>query len=335
MRVKLLIATDDSDYSEHLSQNLAEHHSDKVSVSVCGTPGRLRELLQTQRFDAALLEPSFASCADLSAITLPLLLAQDDSGQPDIPAGLKAVNRYQRISALVAEVIGHYARVSIGGRSDGDPTARITAVWSPAGGVGKTAVALAYAEKMLLLGKKVMYLNLEPFSSLPAYFGGTGKSISAVFEMLENDEGNIKLLIRSIQQDGGGISYLCRPDNYDDLNVLSPENTEVLVGACAGVTEELVIDMGCTCDERTRKVFELSDRVLLVLGSSSAAQFKLAQFASQHNVYQRIKEKTTTVANMDAAISVRLTSAILFLPMVQSSDPYVVYKTLSAYSFDV
>jgi hypothetical protein len=202
--------------------------------------------------------------------------------------------------------------------------------------VGKTTVALAYAEKLISQGRQVLYLNLEPFSSIPAYFEERGKSISAVFEMLENNEGNIGMMIRGIRrQDSGGIFYFCRPDNYDDMNVLSTENISMLVNACAGVTEELIVDMSCVCDERTRQIFDLSDRVFLVTGPTSSSDFKLSQFASQNDVFERIKERVVTVANMDAAVGALLTTGILPLPLVQSADPSVIYRTLAGCGFAV
>ena len=212
--------------------------------------------------------------------------------------------------------------------------ANITAVWSPAGGVGKTTVALALAAKKVIDGRQVLYLSLEHFSSVPAYFTDSGKSISAVFEMLESSEGNVRMLIRSVfRRDNGGIAYFCRPDNFDDINILSTENIATLTSACAFNTDELIIDMSCVCDERTRQVFRLADKVLLVTDPTIAAQTKFSQFASQHDDFDKIKDKTALVANKGAAVDTPMTVGIISLPFVQSADHITVYKTL-AVNFD-
>jgi MinD-like ATPase involved in chromosome partitioning or flagellar assembly len=154
--------------------------------------------------------------------------------------------------------------------------------------------------------------------------------------MLDNREGNVKMLIRGIrQQDNGvGFAYLCRPDNYDDMYILSAENMAVLIESCAEVTDELVIDMSCVCDRRTRRVFELADRVLLVTDPTSTAQTKLSQFTFQHNVFERISAKATLVANKGAEAGKPPISAVIRLPLVQSANASAVYRTLSASSFE-
>jgi len=336
VRIKLLIATDDSDYAEHLSENIAEHHEDAIEVSVCKTQDRLRETLKNQKYDAAILSGPMIEGMDLSSISLPLLLWADDENS-DTPTGIERIPKYQRISSMVAGVLERYAKVRKDGRGSDEFKANITAVWSPAGGVGKTTVALAFAAMKASAGKQVMYLNLEPFSSVPVYFTEAGKSISAVFDMLENNEGNVKLLIRGIRSPGNGegISYFCRPDNYDDLNILSTGNIYALATSCAAVTEELIIDMSSVCDERARQIFELADRVLLVTDQAGTTRVKVSQFMTQHNVFDRIREKLAIVANKGATTDRAFAGAVINLPFVQSTDETAVYKTLSACNFDV
>jgi len=331
MRIKLLIGTGDPDYSEHLSSSISKHHADVIDATVCGTPERVRDALKARKYDAALLEAAMIEGADISQITLPLLLTtEDDRGAGMLPE-LKEIKKYQRISSIVADVLEQCARVSSYGRSHDVTRARITAVWSPAGGVGATAVALAYAAKKASEGKQTLYLNLEPFSSVPAYFDETGKSISSVFEMLDSKEGDAQMLIRGIQrQDACGITYFCRPVNFDDMNVLSAGNISSLIGACAGVTDELVVDLSCVCDERTRRVFDIADRVYLVTDSTRTALVKVSQFATQHKIFESIREKAVLVENKGAETGIPYTETSIRLPLIQSADPSVVYKALSA-----
>jgi hypothetical protein len=92
--------------------------------------------------------------------------------------------------------------------------------------------------------------------------------------------------------------------------------------------------MSCACDERTRKVFELADRIFIVTDQSGTAQIKYSQFVSQHSIFQRISDKTTLVANKGAAIGEPYADAVIFLPLIQSADEATVYKALSVYDFE-
>jgi len=278
-----------------------------------------------------MLEPPFIGGTDLSGIQMPLLLWTEEVDITDTQAALKKIRKYQRISSMVADMLEKYAKVSIDGRGAEPEKAQITAVWSPAGGVGKTSVALAYAAKKASEGKQTLYLSLEAFSSIPVYFSEAGKGISAIFEMLENHEGNVSMLIRGIRRYdvNTGVAYFCSPDNYDDMNILSTQNVTELIDACAGVMEELVIDMPCVCDERARQVFMHSDRVLLVTDATGTAQIKLSQFAAQHNVFESIKSKTVLVANKGAEVSHQITDVFITLPLVQTADVSAVCGVLS------
>ena len=329
MKIKLLVATDDNGYADHLSGFLAEYHADTIEVSVCRSAERLRELLKARKFDAALLEASLIEGVELSAINLPLLLWTGEEKCVDAPEELRKLHKYQRITSIITCVFEQFAKVSKVGCGSDPGKAAVTAVWSPGGGVGKTSVALAFAAKKAAEGKQAMYLNLEVFSSVPAFFNEKGKSISTVFEMLENREGDVKTLIRGIRRQDGGIAYFCRPDNFDDMNILSADNVSALATACAGVTDELIVDMSCVCDERTRRIFEIADKIFIVTDPSLTTQTKLFQFFSQHNVFSGIKGKAVLVANKGAVISEPPTDEIIRLPYVQSANASAVYKTLS------
>ena len=331
MRIKLLIATAEVDYAEHLSNILSEKYADIFTVSVCSSAERLKDLLAANSYDAALIEQSFETATDLKSIRMPLELIDESGTFSD--SNLKKVRKYQRVSAIAGTVMECFADVGKQLPSFHASKARITVSWAPSGGVGKTTVALAYAAQKVLSGKQTTYLNLEDFSSTSTYFQEGGKSISKAFEKLES---NLQMFLRGIRrQDGGsGISYFCGPDNYDDMNILSSENIETLINACAVETDELVVDLSSRCDKRVQSIFELADTVLLVCDPSASSQVRLRQFMEQHNVFGSIEEKTVLINNKGAKTPDTGISRKVHLPIVQSADPISVYKTLSSGNFD-
>ena len=147
--------------------------------------------------------------------------------------------------------------------------------------------------------------------------------------MLDGHDGNVKMLIQGISRRYKGITFLTEPDNFDDICILSSENVSELITACAELADELIIDLSCACDARTRKVFETADRVLLVTESTVSAGVKLTQFISQNNVFESIKEKVTLVANKGAVINEPFVNSIISLPFVKSDDAVNVCKVLS------
>ena len=331
MKLKLLIATSDSDYSEYLSNVLSERYADTFEVSVCSSAERLPGLLVNSRFDAALIEPDFALEGNISSIRLPLMLM--DETDAVIECDIKTTRKYQRISSIAGSVLEHYAELGKGTGNFDSGTVHVTAVWSPTGGSGKTITALAYASQRVSNGKRAIYFNMENFSSTAAFFQESGKSISKAFEKLES---NIRMFMAGIRQQdsGSGISFFCGPENYDDMNILTPDDIAALVNACAAETDELVIDLSSQCDERTRKVFDLADTVFIVTDPSNISQMKLKQFISQHNVFEQIQSRSVLINNKGAATAIDDVPRTVYLPLVQSGDPVSVYKTLSSVNFE-
>ncbi len=333
MKIKLFLASGDKDYLEHLSRVLAEKYTDVFEVSLCTSEARMRETLQGGLFDVALITPDFAANANLGAVRLPLLLCGEQFLTEGPAIEMEQLPKYQRISTMVGTVLEKYAEKGAATGSLRMSKARITAVWSPCGGTGKTSVALACAARRVAAGRQATYLNLENFSSTAVYFQENGKSISTAFGKPGADLTMFLMGIRQ-QDSGSGISYFCGPNNYDDMNILTADDLTALITACAASTDELIIDLSSQCDERVWKIFELADTVLLVSDSSSASQVKLRQFVNQHNIAQRIRNKSVLIANKGSQVSEPFFQRSIQLPLVQSGDAVSVYKTLSGNSFE-
>jgi len=336
MKVKLLIATEDEAYAKLLSDNISEQNVDIIDVTVCNVLDGLEEIISNRKYNVALMDTVFIEHISIAGIHLPLLLWSENESVTDLPVQYGRINKYQRISSIVTSILEQYAKVSKSKPGVDSKHTNITAVWSPAGGVGKTSVALAYALSCVPVDsnsetKKVFYLNLEDFSSIPSIFNEKGKSISSVFEMLESNEGNAEMLIQAISCCEKNITYLNSPDNYDDLCILSGENVNDLVLNCAKLADELVIDLSCACNQRVRKVFELATAVLIVTDGTAVSEVKINQFISQNGIYESIKEKVTVIANKDSIYKRAASESVISLPFVQSCNTMSLCTDLSKY----
>lgn len=327
MKIRLLIASPDLDYTDYLSRVLVEKYADIFEVSVCSSEERLSEMVSNHRADIVLAEKQLADVIDLRTTRLPLVFVDETGRTGDLGSEYKRIKKYQRISVLVKEVLGGYADVSPD-EPFGNASAQITAFWSPAGGSGKTTSALAYAANCVAQGKKTVYLDLQNFSCSSVYFQQNDKSISTLFQKLDS---NVELLLHSIRQQdsGSGIFYFTLPDNYDDINILNYDDLCKLIAGCAKGTDELVIDLASICDEKVRKVFDFANQVFIVLDGSRANSAKWDQFQTQNNVYEQVRSKIKLVANKGAKLDASGVNGLVSLPYVQTSDPVAVYKTLS------
>lgn len=333
MKVKLLIATEDSDYSNFLSDVLSSKYRETIDPHTCSTEESLWESMKRNRYDIGLFSPKLAQDADLSQCGLSLLLWDEETDYSGIQdPRLEMIQKYQRISFLVEEVLKRYAKIAESRKGMKKNNAHITVVWSPAGGTGKTTVSLAYAAQCVARESRTLYLDLEFFSSSSVYFADDGTSIS---EALEKLSGNLGLLLQSIrrQDRGSGIYYFCSPTNYDDINALTYEDMSELINGAAQSMDEIVLDLPSSCDARYAGLMRLADRILVVLDSSQRCQAKWEQFQEQNDIFELIQEKITLVGNMGAQPKGSGSIPIIQLPYIRSDNPISVYKNLSATEF--
>ena len=333
MKVRILIALKDNDYVERLSRVMSEKYANLLEITACSGEEGLQQILQRDHVDVALVDPELVDSLDMAAVRMPILLWDGMADVSAIDERVQIIKKYQRISAITATILERYSMLPHND-PEIDGGAEIITVWSPAGGCGKTTVALAYAAQIAAAGKKVIYLDLEPFSSVDVYFSASGKSISSVFERLD---ANPELLLQSIRIEDPGSSkgYFSKPDNYDDINELTADDVKTLINACARICDTVVIDYSGACSARAEVLFSAARKILLVVTGEMACQKKWEQFCAQHSVFESIREKSVLVKNRGAAKTPDNGVLVsVLLPEVQASDPVVVYKTLSSGYFN-
>jgi len=333
MKLKLLIATSDNDYAEHLSSHLSDKHGDTFEIGVASKHDNFAELLKSNRYDVALLDIDFTTIAGLSAIRLPFLLV--DNSVVASGCDLPQMRKYQRISFMVGDILETFAKENPGVQGMSTSGGRITAVWSPIGGIGKTTIALAYATNRVAAGKQAVYLSLENFASTHAYFQAEGRSISKALEKLDSRELNSQMLMLGMRQQDSetGIFYFSEPDNYDDMAVLTPDDIETLLSACIAEADELIVDLSSQYNSNIMKVFEMANFVYIVTDATITSQTKLRQFTEQHSTFEQIQAKAILVNNRGARTNSSIIEDCIHLPVVPTADHISVYKSLSGSSF--
>ena len=333
MKIQLLIATADNDYSEYLSNTLSAKYADTFAVELCFTQEKLSDILSAKKYGVLLVEPEWIPVLLRHNVKLVLALTSEHSSLSEPVLNVTQIEKYQCINTLVNDILENYAKVAPSFVNARNSKEKIVAVWSPSGGTGKTSVAIAYATRAASNGSVVTYLSFEQFSSAGMYFDVEGESISKLFERLTS---NAEIVVQNFRQhdDGSGIKYFCPPESYGDINELTKDDMVFLTNTCARAGELVVVDLPSFCDKKTQAVLELADIVLLVSDDSKTSSHKLDVFTSQHGFFDIIKHKVRLISNKGAMINDSRFEKVINLPRVQIDDPKCVYKTLSANSFD-
>ncbi|MGN0695676.1 MAG: AAA family ATPase [Oscillospiraceae bacterium] len=285
MKIKLALADSNTEYGEKLLGILERREN--FAVSMFTSPEALKESLIKQSYDIVLISPDIAG-APLNFKHASVVIVLSDSETDSLPGeGFHAINKYQRGTRLVNNILEIYSeyspmRGSGNGRAAGN--ARIISVYSPAGGSGKTSVAIAIAELICNRGSKVLYINFEEFSSYGAYFKTEGnKNMGEIISGIEKRI-DIGMKISSIARTAdNGVMYFDEFENILDIYDISTDECEKLINeiAVSGACDFLIVDMGISFDERNRRMLDISDCNVIVTCGNDFAVRKIDRFLTQ------------------------------------------------------
>lgn len=311
MRLRLGIISKDSGYVDSLSSVLRDLYADDFEIFIYSSLDDVMESLDMIAVDEGEYKEKFSFSCKLTVVL---------SNRADVNElkGCRAIYKYQRISKIASELLFEFSKADQRVVSYKRGKANITCIWSPSGGIGKTALSVALAVKKARDKKRVLYMNLEIFSSTEVYFKESGRSIS---DALLGGVKNIQAFIKGLNIDPQtGVKYFSASNNYDDMNVLDREDIRMILDAVVLEADEVIIDLQSGVDEKTRSSFELSDRILVVDDGSVTSTHKLSQFISQNDLYQNYRNKMTLVLNKGASKRSEGFTDVLSIPIIHEDN---------------
>ncbi|MBQ5320063.1 MAG: AAA family ATPase [Oscillospiraceae bacterium] len=311
MKIKIAIADNEIAYINKLFSVF--ERKENVSVSMFTETESLKKALNNQNYDILIINPELDSdTLNYKKATVVVFLSDNSSSTFNVSCqDYSVVLKYQQISKIFNEIINIYSEIVPTSGMDGRSTiAKIIPVYSPAGGTGKTTVALSVAEMLVNRGYKVLYINFEMISSYGTYLPqNNGRNFGDIISKMGVGF-NWKLKIESIiQTTQKGIMYFEEFKNIFDVYEISAADAEMLVNgiASAGVCDYLIIDMDNDLSAVNRKIMSISDIVVAVAAASETASYKFNKFLEHFDIIVENTDKLNIVCNFgkqpDNAIS--------------------------------
>ena len=179
---------------------------------------------------------------------------------------------------------------------------KLLSVYSPVGGCGKSVFARALAECLYAeTGGRVLYLSLEGASEWRLFYRAekTYNLSDLLYGLLLNMGQRDKipdLLERVLCRQESGIYFIQPCTSFEDLNLLTPGETEELITILQENFEWIICDMNTAFHSVNRSFIQQSRRCFLLSAAGREAQAKLEDFFQGLEIYgelcQQIKEKT-------------------------------------------
>lgn len=323
MILKIAIADNNTEYIDRLLGVMEGY--DNLSLSVYTDKTALDQALAARQFDILLFDASIydGQMAENKSM-LAIMLLDEEAGVPSAYQSYKKIRKYQRISHIYQQILELYAEIcgDLGNVAGHKGITKI-AFYSPAGGVGKTTLALAAATKLADSGKRCFYLNLEDIASEHCYLPlNAQRGLSEIAACL-GENINFTMKIQSLlQTKGENLYYLKHFDSPNDIYEMSEAEMLELLGHLekTGLFDVIIIDLGVAVNSKTLCIFEAVEKIIIVERTDAMTLLKLESFISQAHIMKEYHDKMYRILNFDMGRGSALDSDIPLLGRVSAAQ---------------
>lgn len=302
MIIKIAIADSNEEYVERLLNVLSGY--DDLNLSVYTERYALEQALASKKFDVLLFDPSvYQGQLELGKDMVSVMMLDENADIPECCKAQKKVKKFQRISKIYQQILELYSEVcGDTGAIWGTGKTKVVSVYSPIGGVGKTTIALAIATRLAMQGKNTFYMSFEDIASEDSYLAQSAeRGLSEVASYLGADI-NFTMKIQSLlQTKRDGLYYLNHFDSPNDVFEMSADEVSELITQVqnTGLFDAIIIDTGVSMNQKLLKIFEASDRIVLVEKSDDISLRKMKCFFEQTHIINEYGRKMNRVLNFN------------------------------------
>lgn len=306
MNISIAVADSNRDYIERLSEGLQRY--EELTIHVYTNGQMLQTAIDAGHFDIVLFDPDISEDRlSFSNVRFPVYLYSDEAHNRGLYVDFTKVVKYQRISSIYKEIIREYAdRAGYSADFDHSQDTTVIAVYSPAGGSGKTTLALAMASRLSGLGKKVLFVSAEQLSSSSYVNPIQEDGITALVESASDENVNFGLKVKGIMKQGiNGMLYVEgfeRIVDYDAVTGNEMGGALDKIKRC-GLCDVMVVDMESNLDPIGRTVLELADHIALVEKPGELVAMKMKLFAGQALMNEH-RKKMVKICNFAESSSI-------------------------------
>jgi len=307
-RLSLVIADNDKDYLQSLEKYLVSRYPQKFDIYLFSSVDKLSGFLtNTERKDIILInEKIYSDTLDIKRTDTVLLLSENDDEQAQ--GGFERVKKYQHADRLVTDILRiHGSRTANACHISGGKSTRIVCIYSPAGGTGKTSIAVGCSILCAGLGLKTFYLNVENVPSTGLYFQSDKKQcFSNVIFHVKGRDANLGIKLEGARtfDQNRGVYFFNAPENILEMEELTEQDIECLVKQfkTGRLYDVVFVDMSCGLNPCNIALLKNSDAIVNVIDTNETSVLKMKGFISGIDAFEnrhgiKILEKMFTVVN--------------------------------------
>ena len=302
---QMILADSDSVYLERLANYFMEK-APQLELNIFTDKQLLKKYLENAKEDILVVDETFID-PDMrisSNISVCLALSASMNSVP----GFTCIRKYQKTETLLNEILLRYAEeTDSADMIQGSSHTKTAVFFSPAGGTGKTVLALGMAAAASAAGMKTLYLNLEEIDSVRNVLGETPGNLSDVFLALKTKGMNAGIKLASCvgKETAGGFYYLSGVDSISEYGEITGKDLSGLLEILRSQAEYdlVLVDLSSGFHEKAVRIMEASDVIFVPITLEETAKEKMNRFlqeAELHDLYQGIFQKMFLIVNQDS-----------------------------------
>ena len=296
MKIKLAILGSDVSYLRKIVSVFNIKYADNLEIYSFTDMETMISELNENRVDVVLAEEVFEVDTKRLSPKCGFAYLVDKQGIESF-RDQQAIPKFQKADLIYKQILSVYsekATAVIGGGKK-NSSCKVISFISAGGGMGCSVAAAAYAKRMAMRQKKVLYLNLELFADTNIFFQGEGQfNFSDIIYALRNQKTNLILKLESsIRQDHSGVLFYAGPKVPLDLKELKAENVKRLLMETRNIGYDyIVIDSDFGLDDISMVVWNEADSVVAVTDGEEISNRKLEYMCEAFKILEKKEDNS-------------------------------------------
>ncbi|MFP4456464.1 MAG: hypothetical protein ACLFPS_02290 [Clostridia bacterium] len=332
--MKILIYDQDSNYVKRVSSLLAEIIGSEFEIHCCNCYQDIDVEIKNKGIDILLIEEKlWLEYSEKAEDVLVILLCNELITYSD--KKLNYIYKYQSIRTIAKSITDMYLEyeptvISLNARK----LSKLVVIYSPIGGSGKTTISLALTHRLVQMGLKALYLNLELFASDKSSAKERGGLSNLLKLAHQNKPLDLEAQTIVKTQKIYDYKYIPSVDSIYDLTDYEKSDFSYLINQLkeSRIAEAIIIDCDSYYSDLTKNLIDLADIVYLVNIDKMLSNVKFQSFKYLTSYYQKFLPKTKFILNKSSQSG--KSEYILIPDYGNIDDQQIIQKISKSVDFD-
>lgn len=280
MKIKLAILEKDQSYLNRIVSVFGTKYSDKFQIYSFTDPDVAFSTLETAKIEVMVASDTFE--IDMEKLPKRCGFAYFvDSPDIETLNGQRTICKFQKADLIYKQILSIFSENAgnVSGLKLGDDSSKLIFFQPVSGGVGSSSMAAACAMHYAAMGKKTLYLNLEPFGSSDIFFAAEGQfDMSDIIFALKSNKANLAMKLEScVKQADCGVYFYSQSKIALDMMELNSENILRLITELqlTGSYDYIIVDTDFSLDRESLKIYRKANSIVWVGDGSEISNSKL------------------------------------------------------------